>query len=166
MVNKLNQILSNCFKSKKGDRPKLQKVSPDKITARAHLEKAHNNLKAMQNMFNNDFFDWTIICGYYAMYHAVLASLCYIGIRAYSHICAISAFQKFYIERGLAVKVHVKYLKRAKQLEKRYSYCLKEARENRVKVQYGTEMLTNEDAEWIAEDAEDFVLKIEELLAE
>ena len=47
-----------------------------------------------------------------------------------------------------------------------YSDTLIEARENRVKVQYGTEILVNEDAEWITEDAEDFVLKIEELLAE
>ena len=39
------------------------------------------------------------------------------------------------------------------------------ARENRVKVQYGTEILTNDDAQWIIDDAEDFVLKIEELLA-
>jgi uncharacterized protein (UPF0332 family) len=31
-------------------------------------------------MFDNDLFDWTIICGYYAMYHAVLASLFKIGI--------------------------------------------------------------------------------------
>lgn len=165
MADRINQILSNCFKSKKGDRPELRRISPNKITARAHLEKAHNNIKAMQHMFNNNFFDWTIICGYYAMYHAVLASLCHIGIRAYSHICAIYAFQKFYIEKGLVAKMYVKYLERAAQLEKRYSNSLKEARENRVKVQYGTEILTNNDAEWIVEDAEDFVLKIEELLA-
>lgn len=60
----------------------------------------------------------------------------------------------------------MKYLKRAELLEKKYSDTLLEARENRVKVQYGTEILTNDDAEWIIEDAEDFVLKIEELLAD
>ena len=70
------------------------------------------------------------------------------------------------MERGSVPKEYVKYLKRAKELEKKYSDSLNEARENRVKVQYGTEILTNDDAEWMIEDAEDFVLKIEELLAE
>jgi uncharacterized protein (UPF0332 family) len=47
---------------------------------RQHIDKAHSNLRAMKLMFDNDLFDWTIICGYYAMYHAVLASLFKIGI--------------------------------------------------------------------------------------
>ena len=165
MTERLNRILTNCFKTKRGNQPELRKGLPDTSIAKVHLEKAHSNLKSMRLMFNNEFFDWTVICGYYAMYHAVLASLYHIGIRAYSHICAISAFQKFYVERGIAEKEYVKYLQRAKQLEKHYSDSLREARENRVKVQYGTEILMNEDAEWIVEDAEDFVLRIEELLA-
>jgi len=117
-------------------------------------------------MFENEFFDWTVICGYYAIYHAVLAALFQIGLSAFSHLCAISAFQKFFIERGKVPKKYVKYLKRAKVLEKRYSDSLIEARENRVNVQYGTEIITNDQAEWMIEDAEDFVLKVEELLAE
>jgi len=120
----------------------------------------------MNLMFENEFFDWTVICGYYAIYHAVLAALIHIGLRAFSHRCAISAFQILFVERGSVPKKYVKYIKRAKVLEKRYSDSLIEARENRVKVQYGTEILTNDDAEWMIEDAEDFVLKIEELLAE
>jgi len=36
----------------------------------------------MKLMFDNDQFDWTVIAGYYAMYHAVLAALLKIGIRA------------------------------------------------------------------------------------
>ena len=83
-----------------------------------------------------------------------------------SHLCAISAFQKFFVERGKVQKEYVKYLSRAKVLEKRYSDSLIEARENRVKVQYGTEILANDDAEWLIEDAENFVLKIEELVAQ
>jgi len=39
------------------------------------------------------------------------------------------------------------------------------AQENRVVEQYGIEVVTNDDAEWIIEDAKDFVLKIEEILA-
>ena len=166
MKRKLDNILLRCFKPVKGNRPDLLRVDPQKHTAKAHLEKAHSNIKAMNLMFENEFSDWTVICGYYAIYHAVLAALYQIGLSAFSHQCAVSAFQKFYIERGTVAKEFVKYIKRAKVLAKRYSDSLMEARENRVKVQYGTEILTNEDAVWMIEDAEAFVLKIEELLAE
>lgn len=166
MRRKLDQILSRCFNPGKGFRPELLKVKPEKNTAKDHLEKAHSNLKAMNLMFENEFFDWTVICGYYAIYHAVLAALFHIGLRAFSHLCALSAFQKFFIEREKVPIEYARYLKRAELLEKRYSNTLIEARENRVKVQYGTEILANDDAEWIIDDAEDFVLKIEELLAE
>jgi uncharacterized protein (UPF0332 family) len=163
---KPDQILSRCFKPVKGHRPELLRIIPQTSTAKAHLKKAHSNLKAMNLMFENDLFDWTVICGYYAIYHAVLAALLHIGLRALSHLCAISAFQKFYIERGFVEEDYVRYFKRAKVLEKRYSDTLLQARENRVRVQYGTQILANDDAEWILEDAEDFVLKIEELLVE
>jgi uncharacterized protein (UPF0332 family) len=104
-------------------------------------------------------------CGYYAMYHAVLASLFKIGIRAAAHYCAIAAFKKFYVERGKVATEYINYIKKAKQLEQKYAETLEKAQEERVVEQYGVEILTNDDAEWIIEDAKDFVLKIEEVLA-
>ena len=137
MVDTLYKLLIDCFKSEKGKKPNLRKIVPNNRIVRVHLEKAHSNLKAMRLMFENDFFDWTVICGYYAMYHAVLASLINIGIRAYSHTCAIAAFQKFYVKRGKVEDEFIEYLQRAKRLEGKYVYRLREARENRVRVQYG-----------------------------
>ena len=116
-------------------------------------------------MFDSDLFDWTIICGYYAMYHAVLAALYKIGIRATAHYCALVAFKEFYVKRGKVKPEFVTYINRAKQLEKKYSESLDKAQENKVVEQYGVEIITNDDAEWIIEDAKDFVLKIEEVLA-
>ncbi|GAH61345.1 unnamed protein product [marine sediment metagenome] len=120
-------------------------------------------------MFDNDLFDWAVICGYYAMYHAVLASLIKIGIMATAHYCAIAAFKKFYVERDKVEPEYVEYIEKANQLEQKYAETLDTAQENRVIEQYGIEVITNDDddaAEWILEDAEDFVLKIEEVLAE
>lgn len=107
----------------------------------------------MKLMFDNDLFDWTIICGYYAMYHAVLASLYKIGIRATAHYGALAAFKEFYVKRGKVKPEYVTYIKRAKQLEQKYSESLDKAQENRVVEQYGVEIITNDDAEWIIEDA-------------
>jgi uncharacterized protein (UPF0332 family) len=166
MTEKLSPILRRCFKPIKGHKPELRKISPDQKTTRMHLNKAHNNLKAMKLMYDQEFFDWTIICGYYAMYHGVLASLSYIGIRAYSHLCAIAAFQNFFIDKDRSQKEYIHFIRKAEQLGKKYTDSLQEARENRVRVQYGVQIICNEDAEWIIEDAEDFVLLIEEFIEE
>ncbi len=164
MPENLERILQGCFHPREG-RPNLQKVPVNDKRAQQHIDKARNNLRAMKLMFDNDLFDWTIICGYYAMYHAVLASLYKIGIRATAHYCALAAFKEFYVKRGKVKPEYVTYIKRAKQLEHKYSESLDKAQENRVVEQYGIEIITNDDAEWIIEDAKDFVLKIEEILA-
>lgn len=165
MPKDIEKTLGECFHPKKG-KPNLSKVPINAERAREHIDKARRNLRAMKIMFDNDFFDWTIICGYYAMYHAVLASLFKIGIRATAHYCAIAAFKKFYVERGKVAPECITYIKKAKQLEQKYAETLEKAQEERVIEQYGVEILTNDDAEWIIEDAKDFVLKIEEVLAE
>jgi uncharacterized protein (UPF0332 family) len=165
MTRRLNKILEECFRSRKGKKADIRRIPVNKKVAGSYLDKAHNNLKAMRLMFNNEFYDWTVICGYYAMYNAVLASLYNIGLRALSHKCAISAFQEFFIFKGIVKKEYMAYLNRARQLEKKFSYSLSKARENRVTIQYGVQIITNEDVEWIIEEAEDFVMNIEGLLA-
>lgn len=165
MPENIEKILSGCFHSKVG-RSNLHKVPVNIERAKQHIDKARNNLRAMKLMFDNDLFDWVIICGYYAMYHAVLASLFKIGIRATAHYCAIAAFKEFYVKRGKVKPEYIGYIQKAKQLEQKYAETLNKAQENRVIEQYGVEIITNDDAEWIIEDAKDFVLKIEEILAE
>jgi len=165
MHRDIERALRECFHPKKG-KPNLRKVPVNMERARQHIDKAHSNLRAMKMMFDNDLFDWTIICGYYAMYHAVLASLFKIGIQATTHYCAISAFKKFFVEQGKVESEYINYIKQAKHLEEEYAETLEKAQENRVVEQYGIEVLSNDDAEWIIEDAKDFVLKIEEVLAE
>ncbi len=164
MPEDVKRILQGCFHPKEG-RSDLKKVPINVKRSEQHIEKAHHNLRAMKHMFDNDLFDWTIICGYYAMYHAVLASLYKIGIRATAHYCALAAFKEFYVKREKVKPEFVTYINRAKQLEQKYSESLDKAQENRVVEQYGVEIITNDDAEWIIDDAQDFVLKIEEVLA-
>ena len=164
MPKDAERVLRGCFHPNTG-RPSLQKVPVNVDRARQHIDKAHRNLRAMKMMFDNDLFDWTIICGYYAMYHAVLAALFNIGIRATAHYCAIAAFKEFYIEQGKVSPEYVAYIKKAKHLEEKCIETLEKAQEERVVEQYGVETLINDDAQWIIEDAKDFVLKIEEVLA-
>ncbi|MCX5702949.1 MAG: HEPN domain-containing protein [Candidatus Omnitrophica bacterium] len=165
MPENIEKILRGCFHPKEG-RPNLHKVPVNTERSKQHIDKAHNNLRVMKLMFDNGLFDWAVICGYYAMYHAVLAALFKIGIRATAHYCAIAAFKEFYVKRGKVKPEYIGYIKRAKQLEQKYAGSLDKAQENRVIEQYGVEIITNDDAEWIIEDAKDFILKIEEVLAD
>ena len=164
MPDSIQQIVRGCFHSKGGN-PNLKQVPVDMGRVESHMDRAQSNLRAMKLMYQEDLFDWTIVCGYYAMYHAVLAALYKIGIRATAHYCAIAAFKEFYVIRGKVAPQYVNYVRRARQLERKYAESLDKAQENRVIEQYGIEVLTNDDAEWIVEDAKSFVLKIEEVLA-
>ncbi len=164
MPKDIEKTLRGCFHPKEG-KPNLKKVPVDTARARQHIDKAHRNLRAMKMMFDNDLFDWTVICGYYAMYHAVLAALLNIGIRATAHYCAIAAFNEFFVEQAKVAPEYMVYIKKAKHLERKYAESLEKAQEERVVEQYGIEILTNDDAQWIIEDTEDFILKIEEVLA-
>lgn len=85
MTKDTERILHGCFHPKEG-RPNLRKIQVNVERAEQHIDKAHKNLRAMKIMFENDLFDWTIICGYYAMYHAVLAALFKIGVPCYGSL--------------------------------------------------------------------------------
>lgn len=165
MRENTNGALRSCFRPKEG-KPNLRKVPVNLRRAKEHIDKANHNLRAMKAMFDSQLFDWAIICGYYAMYHAVLAALFQIGLRATAHYCAIAAFKKFYIERNKVKPEYISYINKAKRLERKYVDTLDRAQETRVIEQYGVEILSHDDAEWIPEEAKDFVLKIEEVLAE
>lgn len=86
-----DKLLHDCFHPRVG-KPGLRKIPLDINRANEHLRKAQSNLRAMRLLFREDLFDWTVICGYYAMYHAVLAALHNIGLEARAHHCAMAAF--------------------------------------------------------------------------
>jgi uncharacterized protein (UPF0332 family) len=164
MKKKTRKDLEICFHPPKG-KAGLRIIKPSKGKAEGHLSKAMDSLRAMRLMYENDIFDWTIVCGYYAFYHALLATLSSIGIEATNHFCAITAFKSFFVERGKMPEEYLVYLNRAKELEVSYSESLEKAKETRVVVQYEITQLRNDDAEWIIDEAADFVEKMEEFVA-
>lgn len=108
--------LEKCFSGTREIPPRLIQHEQDIDTAEKHLNKAERNRMAMDLMFEKGFFDWTVVCAYYAMYHATLASLWILGLEARSHECAIIAFEAFYVKKKLVSKKHLDQLKKAKQL--------------------------------------------------
>ena len=159
-------LLMRCFKGTRETPPRLMRVKPDMMRAEDHLRKAEHNIRAMDKMLESKFFDWTIICGYYAMYHAVMGSLWLIGLEARSHECAISAFERFYVKKGRVGNEYMSYMEKAKQLSKKYADSLENAKDKRVKASYGIGEVKSPEAERIKSDAKAFVRAISNLVHE
>ncbi|MFH0737569.1 MAG: HEPN domain-containing protein [Candidatus Micrarchaeota archaeon] len=159
-------LIDRCFEGAANVPKRLLKVPASIEKAEEHLEKANRNLIAAKLMNDNKFFDWTISCAYYAMYHATMASIWLIGIDARSHECAIAAFEVFYVKRQKVDKEYLEYVKKAKSLDSRYSDSLEYAKSERIKASYGLGGITSTEADRVLSDARDFVAEITRIVYE
>lgn len=162
----MRDYLEKCFRGSKETPPRLIRKEPNLSIAEEHLEKAETNLLAMEKMFENKFFDWTIVTAYYSMYHAVLAALWIIGLDARSHECAILAFERFYAKKGKVDSEYFEYLKHAKALSEKYLESLEKVRTLRVQASYGIGEIKSTDALFARTNAKDFVIAVKKIVYE
>ena len=149
MPERLEKILAGCFHPKEG-RPNLRKVSINPERAKQHIEKSHSNLRAMKLMFDQDLFDWTIICGYYAMYHAAKSLLALKETQPKTHRGVISEIQELYVKSNLLSQDLASSLSRGLQV--------------RIQSDYDTMIeVSNEIAKDIIDDAREFLSEVERL---
>jgi uncharacterized protein (UPF0332 family) len=119
-------------------------------------------------MLTSDFqvFDWVVITGYYAMYHAALACIASIGFKSDNHTATILALERFFVRRGKLEKKFLEKIKRAKRLEEEYIRKIKAAKRRREVAQYDvTTSVEQMMAEVVLKDADEFIERIEKLLA-
>lgn len=159
-------LLDRCFEGTANVPKRLLKVPENTDKAKEHIEKANWNLQAATLMSENKFFDWTITCSYYAMYHATMASLWLIGLEARSHECAIIAFEAFYVKEQRVSKKYLEYVQKAKGLSRKYSDSLEYAKTERIKASYGLGEITSREAGKVLTDARDFVTEITRVVSE
>jgi uncharacterized protein (UPF0332 family) len=159
-------VLDRCFKGTKEIPPRLLSKRPDIAAAEKHLAKAERNNAAMDLMFESGFLDWAIVCAYYSMYHATMASLWLLGIEARSHECAIAAFESFYVKKKKVSERYLEHLKRAKSLSDRYVDTLKEVKKMRISASYGLGEIRSEEASVAQANAKEFVTAINALISE
>ena len=158
--------LDKCFEGAHNIPKRLRKVPVSTDKAEEHLEKARSNVLAAELMNKNKFFDWTITCSYYAMYHATMASLWVIGLEARSHECAIAAFESFYIKENKVGKKYLDYVKKAEKLSKKYIDFLEYAKSERIKASYGLGEITSQEASKVLSNARDFLAEITRIVSE
>ncbi len=145
-----------------------------------YLTKAKNNLftlkilEAIQNDkpfrkkldIPKDYstYEWVVICGYYAMYHAAISLLAKIGYRSKNHTATLLVLEEFFVKKKILDEDILTLLKSAmfykEEIEK-----LSDARNKREIAQYSiTKQTTKEIAEKIKQDAYDFVNKCDDVL--
>ncbi len=149
-----------------------------KEIAEKYLEKARNNLIAMQvdyqvsenedvkNVLNIADFkehDWVVVKGYYSMYMAVLACLAKLGLKSDNHNASICALEFYFVEKGMLENNYLELLKNA-NLESSYIDDIKDVKESRVTAQYDvSEEFEKRKAREVIDGAKKFVDRLEKL---
>lgn len=106
-----------------------------------------------------EMYDWVIIVSYYAMYTSGLSALAKLGYKSKSHAATIAVLQHNYVkDKKLETKdIH--------KLAKAYTLS-EQLITKRETAQYdATPSITREMAKTALDDADEFISKVEELLA-
>ncbi|MEK6876601.1 MAG: HEPN domain-containing protein [Nanoarchaeota archaeon] len=68
----------------------LIKVKPDDKLVQEHIAKAEHNLEFFMLAKENKFYDWTIVIGFYTMYHCLLSILAKHGYESRNQECTMA----------------------------------------------------------------------------
>ena len=110
-----------------------------------HVDKARHNIETSSLLMevskdkeskkklkvSSDYigYDWTISCGYYAMFHAATAALAAIGIKAQSHESLIEGLEYHFVLKEKTIDSDdVEKIKSAKKLDEKYVNRMEEGR--------------------------------------
>lgn len=80
---------------KDGKHRGLVKVKPDDKLAQEHIAKAEHNLEFFVLAKENKYYDWTIVIGFYTMYHCLLAILAKYGYESRNQECTLALIENF-----------------------------------------------------------------------
>ena len=111
-------------------------------------------------------YDWTISCGYYAMFHAATSALAAIGIKAQSHESLIEGLEYHFVSKEKVIESEdIEKIKSAKRLDEKYVNRMWATKSKRNIAQYKADsVIAQKDAEKIYRNAIDFVDTIESLI--
>ncbi len=168
-------------------REQLLKSEEYKKLERPYLSKARKNF-TVANLMNNisdkeeikkllnlasdfEIYDWTIIISYYAMYSSALSALARLGFKSKSHATTIAVLEYNYVNQsnknGKNLETEdIQKLTKAHTLSEQLIVKLIETKTKRETAQYdATPGITKEMAKTALNDANEFISKIEEVLA-
>lgn len=120
-------------------------------------------------ILSSDFemYDWVIIVAYYSMYASALAALAKLGFKSKSHTATLAVLEYNYVhqQKDLGIE-HLKKLSKAYTFSKELINKLIQIKTKRETAQYdATPLISRENALSTLADADEFITKIEEVLA-
>jgi len=185
--NKMNDLKKKMLQIKIKEYFKNGDLRTDStITAlvKYHIDKARHNIETSSLLMevsrdkeskkklklSSDYigYDWTINCGYYAMFHAATAALAAIGIKAQSHESLIEGLEYHFVLKERAIDSEdIEKIKSAKKLDEKYVNRMWATKSKRNTAQYKADsVIDQKNAEKIYKYAIDFVNIIEGLIKE
>jgi uncharacterized protein (UPF0332 family) len=117
--------------------------------------------------FDFEVYDWAIIVAYYSMYTSALAALAKLGYKSKSHAATLAVLEYNYVyqQKGLEIR-HLEKLSKAYMLSEELINKLIRIKTRRETAQYdATPSISRENAVSSLDDAEEFITRIEEILA-
>jgi len=137
------------------------------IETKGHISKAKRNLRFARKILDElkDFYEWSIIAYYYAVYHASLALCSSKGYKTKSHLATICILIKFFYPKHIN-KEDLKTIAKTMMLEEDIKEFveLKNYREDAtysISIEYEKSLAEN-----LGEKAIDFVNKAEKIISE
>jgi uncharacterized protein (UPF0332 family) len=169
---KKEQLL-NKEEYKKLEKPYITKARKNFTVA--NLMNNISNQEELRKMLNlaTDFeiYDWVIIVSYYAMYTSALSALAKLGFKSKSHAATVTVLELNYVNeqsknRKILEDKDIHKLTKAYTLSEQLILKLMQTKTNRETAQYdATPSITKEMAKTALDDADEFITKIEEVLA-
>lgn len=117
------------------------------------LTQAELRLKAAQHLLMNEYYDDAVSRAYYSMYFAATALLLARNIQVKTHRGLVARFGQEFVEKGLVEKHFGRILRIAMELRSEADYSI--SRE-----------ISEEEAAVTVDDAERFLAKAKEVIAE
>ena len=165
--------LSKDEEYKKLEKPYSAKARKNFTVANVLFKISENeDLRKTLNLASDfEMYDWVIIVSYYAMYASALSLLAKLDFKSKSHAATIAVLEQYRINEGkenvktLGTK-EIQKLKKAYTLSEQLIIKLIETKAKRETAQYNaTPSITREMAKTALDDADEFITKIEEVLA-
>ncbi len=114
----------------------LLEVKPSIEEARKHIAKAEHNLKAITSFRKTGFSDWSLVAGFYCIYHCFLAIALKFGYESRNQACTIALMEWLKEEGKISIDERfIEMLKYADVEELQESKII----EMREQYTYGTE---------------------------
>jgi uncharacterized protein (UPF0332 family) len=149
-----------------------------------HIDKARHNIETSSLLIESsssaeikkvlkvgsDYtgYDWSISCGYYAMFHAATAALAFTGVKSNTHESLIEGLEYHFVYKEKVIASEdMEKIRNARRLDEKYINRMWAAKSKRNTAQYKADAsIARKDAEKTYRNAVDLVDVIESLLGE